>query len=72
MIFCIQAARNAAKVREAILGGFDNIDMMFSQVELFLEIFRDDNIKEASVKLISATFHAIECVIGFFVSNLGG
>lgn len=46
--------------------------MMFSQVELFLEIFpNDDNIKQASVKLISATFYAVECVIGFFISSLG-
>lgn len=67
----IQAAKNAAKVREEIVGGFDDIDVMFSQVELVLEIYRGDkNIEKASLKLIATTFHAIECVIGFFESSI--
>lgn len=43
---------------------------MFSQVELFLEIYeRDETIERASVTLISTVFYAIECVIGFFISS---
>ncbi|KAK0719490.1 hypothetical protein B0H67DRAFT_551839 [Lasiosphaeris hirsuta] len=66
----IQAAKKAASVREAMLGSFDDVDMMFSQVELFLQIYEgDENITRASVSLIAATFHAVESVMGFFLKS---
>ncbi len=49
---------------------FDDLDMMFSEIELFLQAFPDDeNIVKASVDLIMATFSAIEAVIGFFLRS---
>ena len=49
-------------------GAFDDIDIMFSEIELFLQSFPDDqNIDKASVNLVVTTFSAIESVIGFFV-----
>jgi len=52
-------------------GAFDDIDIMFSEIELFLQSFPDDkNIDKASVELIVATFSAIESVIGFFVKSV--
>ena len=66
----LEAAMIAARVRQEILGGFDDIDMTFSQVELFLQLYRgDENIQKASVNLISATFHAIESAIKFFLRS---
>ena len=54
-----------------MLNAFDDIDMKFSQVELFLEIYQgDENIKNASVDLIAAILYAVECVIGFFVKKI--
>ncbi|TLS26548.1 hypothetical protein PpBr36_05492 [Pyricularia pennisetigena] len=65
-----QAAKQAAQVRQAMSGAFDGIEPMFSQIELFLKIYPgDENIKRASVELIAVTFHAVECVIGFFVKS---
>ena len=47
-------------------GSFDNIDIMFQEIELFLQTFPDDdNIVEASIELVVAAFAAIESVIGF-------
>ncbi len=58
-------------MREEILGGFDNIDILFSEVELFLQTFPGDkSIENASVDLVAATFHAIESVIGFFTKHV--
>ncbi|KAK5658405.1 hypothetical protein OQA88_2382 [Cercophora sp. LCS_1] len=66
----LEAATTAARVRQQVLSGFDDIDMMFSQVELFLQIYRgDENIRRASVNLISATFHAIESAMKFFLRS---
>lgn len=53
------------------MGGLDDIDVMFSQVELFMELYEgDENINTASASLVATTFYAIECVIGFFVSSI--
>lgn len=66
----LEAAKHAAQVRQAMSGAFDDIETMFSQVELFLKIYPgDQNIKKASVTLIAVTFRAVECVIGFFVKS---
>ena len=54
-----------------MLSAFDDIDMKFSQIELFLEIYKGDkNVENASVGLIAAVFHAVECVISFFVTRI--
>ncbi|KAH6874047.1 hypothetical protein B0T10DRAFT_588237 [Thelonectria olida] len=64
----LEAAKTAAKTREDMLGAFDDLDMTFTQVELFLQLYSNDkNIQRASVDLIAAVFYAIECVIGFFI-----
>ncbi|KAK0612411.1 hypothetical protein B0T17DRAFT_620599 [Bombardia bombarda] len=61
-----KAAKTAADVRETVLGVFDDIDMKFSQIELFLETFPEDiNIENASVDLIADVFRAVESVILF-------
>jgi len=51
-------------------GSFDNIDIMFQEIELFLQTFPDDdNIDEASIELVVAAFAAIESVIGFLIQS---
>lgn len=66
----LEAAKTASRVRQEILGAFDDIDMTFSQVELFLQLYGgDQNVQNASVSLISATFYAIESAIKFFVRS---
>ncbi|KUI60968.1 hypothetical protein VP1G_08146 [Cytospora mali] len=67
----LEAAKKAATVREVILRGFDDIEMTFSQIELFTQIYPgDENVTRASVDLIVATFHAIESVISFFIKSI--
>ncbi|KAG5798515.1 hypothetical protein H9Q69_002457 [Fusarium xylarioides] len=66
----LEAAKKAAQVREEALSSFDDIDKVFSQVEGFLQIYRNDkNLEKAAVDLIAAVFHAIECVISFFIKS---
>lgn len=53
-----------------MLSAFDDLDMKFSQIELFLEIYEGDmNIENASIDLIAAILYAVECVIRFFVKK---
>ncbi|RMJ07753.1 hypothetical protein CDV36_012649 [Fusarium kuroshium] len=62
-----KAVERAGKVREKVLGGFDKLDVIFSEVELFLETFPSDpNIRTASVELIAIVFRAVEQAISFF------
>lgn len=50
----------------------DSLEKMFGNVELFLATFpKDENIEKASVRLVVATFKAIEDAIGFFVRRSG-
>ncbi|OQV08649.1 hypothetical protein CLAIMM_12882 [Cladophialophora immunda] len=66
----LEAVKKAAEVRKEMECAFDDIDMMFSEIELFLQAFPDDeHIVQASVELITATFSAIEAVIGFFTKS---
>ncbi|KAI8959348.1 hypothetical protein F5Y11DRAFT_350612 [Daldinia sp. FL1419] len=49
-----------ARTRKEILGGFDDLDLIFSEVEFFIEAFpRDENIRNASVDLVVAILSAI-------------
>ncbi|OBT53466.1 hypothetical protein VE04_05390 [Pseudogymnoascus sp. 24MN13] len=67
----LEAVKKAAEVRKAIDGSFDDIDMMFQEIELFLQTFPDDdNIDEASIDLVVAAFAAIESVIGFLIQSI--
>lgn len=55
-----------------MVGSFDQVDKMFAEVELFLQIYPgDENIEQASIKLISDTLFAAENVIGFFLKGTG-
>ncbi|RGP78966.1 hypothetical protein FLONG3_2872 [Fusarium longipes] len=68
----LEAAIKAAKVRQEALSAFDDIDKVFNKVEGYLQIYSNDqNLEEAAVDLIAAVFHAIECVISFFVKSPG-
>ncbi|RBA09065.1 hypothetical protein FPRO05_07345 [Fusarium proliferatum] len=68
----LEAAKKAAKVREEALSSFDDIDKVFKQVEGFLHIYKNDkNLEKAAIDLIAAVFHAIECVISFFIKSPG-
>ena len=52
-------------------GSFDDIDIMFQEIELFLQTFpNDDNIDEASIEVVVAAFAAIESVIGFLIKSV--
>ncbi|KAK4450461.1 hypothetical protein QBC34DRAFT_349211 [Podospora aff. communis PSN243] len=64
----LEAAMTAARVRNEILSGLDDVDMIFSQVELFLELYKaDENIRKASINLIYAIFQAVESSMRFFL-----
>ncbi|KAF5529690.1 hypothetical protein FMEXI_14001 [Fusarium mexicanum] len=66
----LEAAIKAAKVREAVMGAFDDIEKIFYQVEGFLQIYQNDmNLENAAIDLIATVFHAIECVVGFFTGS---
>ncbi|KAL6879293.1 hypothetical protein J3F83DRAFT_725709 [Trichoderma novae-zelandiae] len=64
------AVKIAANLREKVLGSFDDSTAIFSDVELFLGTFpNDENIVNASVDLTVAALKGIELAIGFFTSN---
>ncbi|PNP57021.1 hypothetical protein THARTR1_02863 [Trichoderma harzianum] len=66
----LDAVKIAARLREKVLESFDDNVSIFSDVELFLGTFPDDeNIVNASVDLTVATLKGIELAIGFFISN---
>lgn len=55
-----------------MVDAFDEVDKVFADVELFLQIYPgDENIEKASVKLIADTLFAAENVIGFFLKGTG-
>lgn len=57
-------------MRQKVLGGFDDLIAMFSDVELFLGTFPgDENIRNASISITVSTLDAIEKAIRFFTSN---
>ncbi|KAF8853903.1 hypothetical protein BDZ45DRAFT_62075 [Acephala macrosclerotiorum] len=67
----LEAVKKAAEVRKEIEGSFEDIDMMFSEIELFLQTFpEDENIDKTSIELVVATFFAIESVIGFLIKSV--
>jgi hypothetical protein len=67
-----QASRAASNVRKTVIGSFDEVDKMFSEVELFLQIYPgDENIERASIKLVADTLFAAEIVIAFFLKGTG-
>ncbi|KAL7933938.1 hypothetical protein V8C35DRAFT_322135 [Trichoderma chlorosporum] len=66
----LDAVKIAARLREKVLDSFDENVSIFSDVELFLGTFpNDENIVNASVDLTVATLRGIELAIGFFISN---
>ncbi|UKZ72545.1 hypothetical protein TrVFT333_000176 [Trichoderma virens FT-333] len=66
----LDAVKIAARLREKVLESFDDNVSIFSDVELFLGTFpNDENIVNASVDLTVATLKGIELAIGFFISN---
>ncbi|KAK0752938.1 hypothetical protein B0T18DRAFT_395663 [Schizothecium vesticola] len=67
----LEAVKNAAQVRKAIGDSFDDLDFIFSEIELLLQTYPDDNnIKKASTELVVAIFAAVESVIGFLVKSI--
>lgn len=53
-----------------MLFAFDEVDSMFADIELFLQMYPgDENIQRASVILIASTLFAVENVIAFFVKG---
>ncbi|OAA53705.1 hypothetical protein ISF_08644 [Cordyceps fumosorosea ARSEF 2679] len=66
----LEAAAKAAKLRQDMLGAFDRIDRNFAEVEAYRQAFAgDENITDAAIGLVAAVLHAVEMVIGFFVSK---
>ncbi|KAI3396809.1 hypothetical protein diail_11638 [Diaporthe ilicicola] len=74
IIGCVQilleASRAANTIRKVMVGAFGQVDHMFADIELFLQLYPgDENINKASVKLIADTLFAAENVIGFFLKG---
>ncbi|KAJ4416163.1 hypothetical protein N0V82_006923 [Gnomoniopsis sp. IMI 355080] len=66
----LEAARAASTVRKNMNKAFDDLEKMFSDIELFLHIYPEDvNIEKASIDLIASTLHAAENVLGFLTKG---
>lgn len=49
---------------------FDRVEAMFSDIELFIQLYPGDkNIEKASTNLIASTLFAAENVLGFFMKG---
>lgn len=49
---------------------FDQVEKMFADIELFIQIYpEDENIEKASIDLLASTLFAAENVIGFFTKG---
>lgn len=65
-----KAARAASNVRKTLIGAFDEIETMFSEIELMLLLYPgDENIEKASVGLIVSSLVAAENVMEFFLKG---
>lgn len=65
-----KASKAAGIARKTMMGAFDDVDTMFTDIELFLQIYPgDENIQKASIDLISSTLFAVENVITFFLKG---
>lgn len=70
IVVVLDALKTASTVRNQILTSFDDLVLIFSDVELFLSTFQGDvNIRNASIDLIATTLAAIEQTIGFYTSD---
>ncbi|KAJ8130154.1 hypothetical protein O1611_g3477 [Lasiodiplodia mahajangana] len=68
--YLLEAVQTAAERRNEVLGGFDTLYIQFSNVELFLATFPEDqNIKNGSIELIVSILNAIERTIAFYRST---
>ncbi|CZR49553.1 uncharacterized protein FPRO_15912 [Fusarium proliferatum ET1] len=66
----LDAIQTASRFREKVLTGFDGLIDVFSDVELFLGTFpQDEGIRNASLDLTVAVLCAIEQAIRFFLRN---
>ncbi|KAK3987004.1 hypothetical protein QBC44DRAFT_352083 [Cladorrhinum sp. PSN332] len=67
----LEAVKKAAEIRKVIEGSFDDLDFMFSEIELYLQTYPDDkNIETASTDIVVAVFAAIESVVGFLTKSI--
>lgn len=67
-----QASRAASPARKTLVASFDEVDKMFADIEMFLQIYPgDENIEKASVKLMAETLFAAENILGFFLQGTG-
>jgi hypothetical protein len=66
----LKAARKAAEVRDQALKGFEGVEDLYSDVEVFLgSSGEDEGIKEKAVRLVANLLVAIERVITLFISS---
>ncbi|KAF7537319.1 hypothetical protein G7054_g3821 [Neopestalotiopsis clavispora] len=64
------AARASNEIRQNVVNSLEEAEHNLGDVEEYLMLFpEDENIKRASVKLVSFTLKAIEDVIGYFIKN---
>lgn len=53
-------------------GAFENVEKMFEDIELYRQMYPDDqNIEKASLQLLASTLYAAENVIAFFLKPTG-
>jgi len=67
----LEAAKRNAEIRKRSLEAFDDLDDLFSDVEVFVGTFRDTNtaITKKAVALVASVLHAVERVIAFFTHS---
>lgn len=57
-------------MRKTMNDAFDQVEKMFADIELFIQIYPEDaNIEKASIDLLASTLFAAENVIGFFTKG---
>lgn len=67
-----KAYSQAYKVRDKVYNGFENLPASFQRMNTYLQNYPgDDNITNASVSLVLATFKAIESAVAFNTSDQG-
>ncbi|KAK2599692.1 hypothetical protein N8I77_011425 [Diaporthe amygdali] len=68
----LQAMSTAAKTRQEILASLSDLEKQFSNINSFAATFpRDQDVRQASIFLVVAIFHAAEQAIGFFLKSAG-
>ncbi|KAI1777841.1 hypothetical protein F4818DRAFT_327034 [Hypoxylon cercidicola] len=70
--FIMDAIKRSSETRQKLSQGLDNLDSIFSDIELFLRTFpTEENVNEAGKDLVVSVLVAAEKLIGFYLKQIG-